>query len=249
MAKAVWLVGLVLLAGHASAADADTAGQLILGQLAPRQQTVLSSEISARIVALPFKEGMAFKAGQSLAQLDCLVGHARLENAQAAAKAAQKKLDIVRRLKSFDSSTIHEEELAEAEAAKADAVVNEQAVIVSKCSLKAPFSGKVAELSVFRYQFVQAGEPLMKIIDDSVLEVEFLAPSVWISWLKPGHAFELKVKETQSMHRAKVVRTGSMVDPVSQTFKVVGQVEERTADLVAGMTGQVILSRSIAGSL
>jgi len=241
MLRTILVIGFVILAGNLSANGLASPKSTILAQLSPRQQTVLSSELSARVESLPLKEGMAFKVGQKLVEFDCLVGRARLEKVRAAAMAAQMKLAVIKRLKEYNSTTELEEELAAAEVAKALADVNEEAAVVSKCTLKAPFSGKVAELRVFRYQFVKAGDPLMKIIDDSVLEVQFLAPSIWFSWLKSGYTFKITVNETQSVHEATVIRVGASIDPVSHTFKVVGRINNRTTDLTAGMTGRIVL--------
>lgn len=241
------VAGLTFLANQAGAAGLVSDGASILAQLSPRQQTVLSSEISARIEKLPLKEGMTFEAGQELVEFDCLVGKARLEKAEATAVAAEKKLAIIQQLQEYRSSTKLEEAVAAAEVAKTAAEVNEESAVVSKCTLTAPFAGKISEINVFRYQFVRAGDPLMKIIDDSTLEVEFLAPSSWLTWLEPGFAFQINVSETGSSHSATVVRVGANIDPVSHTVKVIGQIDERSANLIAGMTGRVLMKPPAGG--
>lgn len=233
------LLGPALIGGGAAASEPLPGETEILAQLAPRQQTVLSSEIAGRIDRLPLKEGMAFKAGQLLASFDCAVEKARVRRAKAQATAARKKLSVAERLLEFNSSTALETEVAAAELAKAQAEVHAEAAIVSKCRLEAPFAGKVAEVSVFRHQFVKAGQPLMRVIDDSALEVEFLAPSSWLSRLRPDQVFDIEVVETGTKHSVRVARLGADIDPVSHSIKVVGEIAERPRGLMAGMTGRI----------
>ena len=91
-------------------------------------------------------------------------------------------------------------------------------------------------------QFVQPGQALLEIIDDSVLELEFIVPSRWLAWLKPGYAFQVRIDETARSYPAKVQRIGARVDPVSQSVKLVAAIDGRFPELIAGMSGQVALS-------
>ncbi|CAK0764628.1 hypothetical protein WCLP8_3730004 [uncultured Gammaproteobacteria bacterium] len=54
----------------------------------------------------------------------------------------------------------------------------------------------MVEQKAREHQYVQAGQPLLEILDDSVLEVEFIAPSSWLAWLKAGASFKVTVEET-----------------------------------------------------
>lgn len=135
-----------------------------------------------------------------------------------------------------------EVDLAAAELAKAQAEVAAQAATVSKCVLTAPFAGKVAALAVHRYQFVQIGQRLMDIVDDSALDFALLVPAAWIGRLRPGLAVRIVVAETGgTIHEARIVRLGAAADPVSRTIKVMGELTARPPILKAGMTGRVLL--------
>jgi multidrug efflux pump subunit AcrA (membrane-fusion protein) len=106
----------------------------------------------------------------------------------------------------------------------------------------APFGGRVAEQKVREQQFVQAGQPLLDILDDSVLELEFLVPSVWLRWLKVGSTFEVQIDETRKTYPAKFTRVGARVDPVSQSVKVAAAISGKFPELMAGMSGKVLLN-------
>ncbi len=59
-----------LLDTTAPAAHASTASEA-RGVLRARDQALLASELSGRIVELPFSEGETFKQGETLARFDC----------------------------------------------------------------------------------------------------------------------------------------------------------------------------------
>jgi RND family efflux transporter MFP subunit len=132
-------------------------------------------------------------------------------------------------------------DVSEAEVQKNQAEVATMATMLSKCSIAAPFSGRVAEQKVREQQYVQPGQAILDIIDDSVLEIEFLVPSKWLAWVKPGYAFQVNIDETRKSYPAKVQRIGARVDPVSQSVKLVAAITGHFPELIAGMSGRVNL--------
>ncbi|HMB48635.1 MAG TPA: HlyD family efflux transporter periplasmic adaptor subunit, partial [Afifellaceae bacterium] len=72
------------------------------------------------------------------------------------------------------------------------------------------------------------------------LEIELLIPSRWLLWLEPDLRFEFSVDETGLKYAATVTRLGGAVDPVSQTIRVFGALEDRPPELLSGMSGTAI---------
>ena len=130
----------------------------------------------------------------------------------------------------------------EAEAAKARAEVTLMNVSLDKCHIAAPFNGRVVEQKAREQQFAQPGQPLLDILDDSVLELEFLVPSRWLTWLKNGYAFQVRIDETGKSYPAKITRLGAKVDPVSQSVKIVAAIDGSFPELIAGMSGKIALT-------
>jgi len=75
-----------------------------------------------------------------------------------------------------------------------------------------------------------------------VLELEFLVPSTWLSWLRVGGALRVHIDETRKSYPARFIRMGARVDPVSQSIKVVAEINGKPAELMAGMSGRVQVS-------
>jgi len=202
----------------------------------------LSAEIPARIDHLTVREGERFKEGQLLVGLDCALQRAQADEARAALGAAEKTKAVNKRMVELNSGGVLEADLATAEAAKAQAKLQSAQVIISKCAISAPFPGRVVEQKVREHQYVQAGQPMLDILDDHALEVEFIVPSRWLAWLKTGGAFQVAVDETAKSYPAKLTRIGARVDPVSHSLKVIGEITGTFPELMAGMSGQVVIA-------
>lgn len=214
----------------------------IRAQLSPRRFTTLAAEIGAKVSRLPVAEGGAFRAGQSLVQFDCGLQRAQLDKARAMLGGSEKTWNANKRLSELNAVGRVELDLSEAEVTKNRAEVSAMGTMLGKCSVAAPFAGRIAEQKVREQQYVQPGQPMLEIIDDSVLELEFIVPSRWLAWLKPGHAFQVAIDEAGKSYPAKVQRIGARVDPVSQSIKLVAAIDGKFPELIAGMSGRVTMS-------
>ena len=221
------------------AASAGLESREIRAQLAPHRFTTLAAEIGARVQRLPVQEGGRFKAGQTLVSFDCSLQQAQLSKARAALSGAEQIWQANRRLSELNSIGKVELNVSEAQVAEHRAELAVMHTLVSKCTISAPFTGRVAESRIREQQFVQSGQAIMEIIDDSVLELEFLVPSKWLSWLKPGFQFTIGIDETGKSYPARLQRIGARVDPVSQSVKLVATIDGRFPELLTGMSGRV----------
>lgn len=220
----------------ASSVAINKDGQLRV-QISSQQQTTLSSELAAKISRLPFKEGDAFKAGQTLVAFDCSLFQAQLSKAQAQLDAARQTLKVNRRLAELNSISSLEVEQAEAKVKETEAETSAMRVTVGKCNLPAPFSGRVAKLQVEQHQYLTQGRPILDIVDTQHLEVKLIVPSKWLAWLSKGTRFAVHVDELNKDCSAKVVRTGARIDPVTQSVSLVAEIEGSPAELLPGMSG------------
>jgi membrane fusion protein (multidrug efflux system) len=214
----------------------------VRAQLAPRRYTTLAAEIGAKINRLPLAEGAAFKQGQMLVQFDCLLQQAQLAKAEAALMAANTAWRGNQKLSDLNSVGKVELDVSKAEALKAQAEVSANRALIGKCQIAAPFSGRIAEQKAREQQYVQPGQPLLEILDDSQLELEFIVPSRWLAWVRTGMAFEVNIDETGKTYPAKVQRIAARVDPVSQSVKLSAVIDGRFSELAAGMSGKVLMA-------
>lgn len=213
--------------------------QEIRAQLTPRRYTTIAAEIGAKISRLPVAEGGSFRAGQVLVSFDCSIQQAQLQKAQAEFDGAEQTYKSNQRLAELNSVGQLELELSRSALGKAKAEVGANQAVLSKCAITAPYPGRIAEQKVREQQYVQPGQALLDILDDSVLELEFLVPSAWLGWLKVGGVFQVEIDETRKTYPAKFIRIGARVDPVSQSVKVAAAIDGKFPELIAGMSGRV----------
>jgi RND family efflux transporter MFP subunit len=170
---------------------------------------------------------------------DCSLQQSLLQKAKAEQNGAQLTVKANQRLLELNSIGQLELDLSRAALDRASAEVGAQQAVLAKCSIQAPYAGRIAEQKVREQQFVQPGQALLDIFDDSVLELEFLVPSHWLGWLKVGQKFDVEIDETKRTYPAKFLRIGARVDPVSQSVKVTAAIDGQFPELIAGMSGRV----------
>lgn len=226
-----------------ASAQEHVADSRIRAQLTSYQQTTLSAEVAANISKLTLREGEQFNKDRLLVKFDCALLNAQLNKAKAAAEVARQGLKVSKRLEELHSISSLEVDQAIAKAKETEAELEAMRVHVSKCSLSAPYSGRIARLHVNEHQYVTPGTPLMDIVDTSRLEVRLIAPSNWLSWLRQGSTFSIQIEELGKTYRAQVVRLGARIDPVSQSLPIIGKIEGDHGELLPGMSGWASFNR------
>ncbi|KZN12268.1 efflux RND transporter periplasmic adaptor subunit [Marinomonas sp. TW1] len=214
-------------------------------QLNAKDRLVLSSQLSGRIKRLTSREGQSFKKGQALVAFDCDIYKAKLDYAQAAEEATEQKRLVAKRLDSLQSISVMEVNQAESDVLMAQAERRIGEVMVERCAIYAPFDGRVVKRLVQQGEFVSEGEPILEVYNRHEYEVVLMVPSRWISDIKIGHTFQVKLDETKQYYNAKVTRLGAVIDPLSQSFTVFGEiVTAPKSDLIPGMSGNAYFSSS-----
>jgi len=222
--------------------DAAAVPQVIRAQLVPRAFTTLSSETAARVDRISHRAGEHFQKGETLVEFDCVTQRAQVAKARAVLKAAEKTYAINKRLFDMKSLSGLELEVSAAEIDKAKADVAMADAMQSKCVVEAPFTGVVVDQKAREFQYTTPGQPLLEVVDDKALELEFIVPSAWLRWLKTGYAFSVAVDETGKTYHAHVELLGGRVDPVSESIKVTGTIDRDAQDLMPGMSGRVVMA-------
>jgi RND family efflux transporter MFP subunit len=211
-------------------------------QIKARQSTQISSEMNARIDQLKLRDGDRFSEGQTLVSFHCTLEEAQLNKAKATLEKAIKTYEVKQRLEELHSIGALELAVAKAEEGEAKAETQIAQAVLSRCVIKAPFSGKVTDVTAKPYQTVKTGDPLLEILDDKELEVEFIAPSKALPELTIGRHFQVTLNETNKAYQGEITRLGGKVDPVSQTIKVYGRIMNKSTELLPGMSGAVELT-------
>lgn len=225
-----------------SAAVAQNTGAAdIRAQLVPQRFATLSAELGVKIARIHVREGERFKAGQALVSFDCSLQEAQLEKAKAQVFATQGTYEGNKSLVKFNAIGDVELRNSEAELLKAKAEQSYLQATVSKCEISAPYGGRAGEWKAREQQFVQPGQPVLEIVDDGSLEVEFILPTYAVAALRSTGKFRVVIEDTKKTYPARFVRAGAKADPVSQTIKVIAVLEGYHPEVIAGMSGKVLM--------
>ncbi|WP_332878706.1 efflux RND transporter periplasmic adaptor subunit [Massilia sp. S19_KUP03_FR1] len=212
-------------------------GGIARGVVRAMHEATLTARISARIDEMPFAEGMAFKKGARLVLFDCERPLAEARAASAALDGQSKQVETNEELDRFNAIGKNELQISLSQRDKARAEAEALAIQARQCEILAPFAGRVAARPARQYESVQAGTPLLKVVDSGSTELDLIVPSQWLAWLVPGTGFQFRVDETGAQLAARVTRVLPSVDPVSRTIRIVATFTKPDARVLPGMSG------------
>lgn len=230
-------------------AQTDNAWHDIRVQVVAHNAANLGSPMSGRLADFPLRDGDRFQQGQTVARFVCGEQEGALAHARALLSEKREIFSTNSKLHSLGTGSGLDFRVAAAQVEEAAAEVQTATAQVENCSVKAPFPGRVAAVSVRPYQFVGLGQPLLEILDDRTLDLELIVPSRWLSWLQPGIRFEVTVDETGRTYFATITRLSGKVDAVSQSIKAYGQFTTPAPELLAGMSGKAELAPPTAAGV
>ena len=227
------------------------------GTVSPRTESVLVPEVSGRIIEVSpsFASGGFFEAGglllridpqdyrQALVQARSAVAQAELRRALELAEAEvarEEWTDLGEG--SATPLTLHEPQLAEAEAAlaAAHAAAEQARRNLERTEIRAPYAGRVREKLVDLGQFVNRGAPMATIYAVDYAEIRLPLPDSDLAFVElplgyrgeqddaSGPEVVLQANFAGRVHewRGRIVRTEGVIDPKSRYVHTVARVRD-----------------------
>jgi RND family efflux transporter MFP subunit len=225
----------------------------VVGSLAPKLSAELKSEYSGTVAEVLVREWVAVRAGQPLARLDSRESEAGLEAAKAALLQAEvaetraarelarahdlKQVGLTTQQGLDDARTACDAATAATAAARAQLRAAETRL--AKAVIRAPFDGVVAFRGVSvgdRVESMGSGPAMFQVVDDRVLELTMVVPSLRLAAVRVGQAVEFTVDALAGRAFAgKVMFINPSVDAASRAGKVMADVENRDGRLKGGL--------------
>lgn len=221
----------------AMAADGNDAAAGLRGIVRSKSRLEISSSLTLPVAEVPVRPGLQFAKGELLLSFDCTKLLAEARAAEASARAADVEHRQKAQLRKYGAAGQGEVDLAAAGAARGKAEVELAAARTAECEIRAPFDGRVVEINAHAHEYPQSGKPLLVILDDRNLEIDLVAPSRWLGWLKQGEGFSFAIDETGKSHVARLSAIGAEVDAISQTVRLTGSFQNNDGSVLAGMSG------------
>jgi RND family efflux transporter MFP subunit len=213
-------------------AEPEVAALIVAGQ-----ETTMSSQMAGRIRQLRVGLGDKVKKGAPLMEFDCSEQRAQFDTADAEYRAARETHLARLRLQALGAAGELEVTVAAAAADKARSQVTLRKAQLAYCGVRAPFAGNVARLRVKASESVNAGQPLVDLVNPASLKAQMFVPASWIAWLKPGTPMSINIRETGQTFKARVSKINSRVDGVSQQLEIEARIEKGQGRLLPGMVG------------
>jgi len=214
-------------------AKVEPAGEIAALILAS-EETVLSSQMAGRIRHVNVGLGDEVKSGATLIEFDCGEQRAQLDAADADYRGARETHIARLKLQALGAAGELEVTVAAAAADKARSQVTLRRSQLAYCHVASPFRGRVARLRVKSSESVQSGQPLVDVVNPSVLKAQVFVPAAWIVWLRPGGV--VTINANGQPYAARISKLNSRVDGVSQQLELEALIENGDG-LVPGMIG------------
>ncbi len=226
------------------------AGQLveyfeISGPVAPVRGAVLSSQESGPVVKLAAAKGQEVLRGEIIVEQDRGILAADLESAVANLKAQSYNVDKVRKLNK--AGKVSQMELLNAEslfeqAKSREAISRER---YKRAAIRAPFDGVIVERYVELGQLLMPGQPVVRIIDPSVLKLEAYLTDQEVGWVSVGTTALVKMGDKGQFAPGTVSWVGLEADRMTGKFKMELEIPNADGHLRSGVIGRARISKNI----
>lgn len=213
-----------------------------VGTVVESSGMAVSFQVPGSISRLYVDEGAKVARGQLLATLD----PATLRQAHASQAAVLRQAaDAYRRYKRLhEQGTISEIQWMEVQskyeqAKAAEAMAREQ---LSHTSVRAPKAGVISDRMVEEGSNVAPGQPIMKLVDVSRVDIRISVPENRVSAVKVGTRAEIKVSALGgATYAGSVTEKGVEANPISHTYEVKMNIANPGSRLMPGMVCDVRL--------
>lgn len=207
------------------------------------ETAAIGAEVNARITHLPQREGDRFRKGDIIVAFDCSKIIAEKAAAIAIYNAHQAIHDNQKKMQRYGAAGTLAVDQARFEMEKAMADVNGLEAKRASCTIHAPFDGRVTEKAAQVHEIAQPNQPLIRIINESKLELVLMVPSAWLARVNPGSRFLVKIDENGETHQARIVQSTGLIDPVSQSARLIAEIVNPASSVLPGMSGTAVFSR------
>lgn len=192
----------------------------VVGTVRPRTRILVEAKISGRIEVLPVALGQTVSKGDVLFQLDAREIQARLDQAIAVRRQAERDLERFTSLLKQEAVTQAEFDAMEARHRVAQAGVTEAETLLGYARVVAPanlvVTRKLAEVG----DLASPGRLLIELEDPEALRLEAEIPEALISRVRPGVKFPVQVSSLARSLEGTVAEVSPSADAASRTFRV-----------------------------
>ncbi|MEM5372386.1 efflux RND transporter periplasmic adaptor subunit [Paraburkholderia azotifigens] len=211
-----------------------------VGSLRAVRGVDVTTEVAGLVREIAFSSGQEVKAGQVLVRLNDDSDRAQLASLQAAAELAQ---TVYKRDKAqFDIQAIAKAQL-DADAAdlkSKKAQVDQQAALVEKKTIRAPFAGRVGITTVNPGQYINPGDAIVTLQAIDPIYADFYLPQQQLGQLQVGQSIVVDTNAYSGRtFDGKVRSINPRVDSTTRNVQIEATVDNHERKLLPGMYANV----------
>jgi membrane fusion protein, multidrug efflux system len=211
-----------------------------VGTLSAVRGVDVTTEVAGLVHSVRFRSGQDVKAGQVLLELNSDSDRAQLQSLQAAADLASTVL--TRDRQQFEAQAVSRAQLDadEADLRVKRANVAQQAALVAKKIIRAPFAGRLGITTVNPGQYVNPGDKIVTLQTIDPIYIDFNLPQKQLAGLSLGQRLTLSSDAFPGQtFPGKVTAINPKVDPATRNIQLEATVDNVKRQLLPGMFANI----------
>src|SRR5690554_3370692 len=214
----------------------------IAGTLNANQSALIRSEMAGIIRDVGVADGQQVKAGDLLFAINHDTQTAEVNRAQANVHLRQQEQDRMKSLFKRNSVSQYDVDKANAELLMSEADLEYAKAELRKAKVTAPFDGVVGIRQVNKGAYVQAGTPLIEIVELNPLYLDFAAPETVLSVMTVGDTVDVIIPAIRQMPVSVIITAiEPSVDALTRSIKIRASVNNDQGILRPGVFARVSL--------
>ncbi len=207
-----------------------------VGSLRAARGVDVTTEIPGLVRSIHFKSGQSVSAGQLLVQLNADADVAQLRALEAAAELAQANYERDKAQYAVQAISKAQLDTAAANVKTSKAQVAQQAALLEKKSIRAPFAGQLGITTVQPGQFLNTGDKIVTLQQIDPIFVDFSLPQQQLPHLKLGQHVRAVVDAYPGRtFSGKLSTIDPKVDPNTRNLQIEAAIVNHKRELLPGM--------------
>ncbi|MEO1658078.1 MAG: efflux RND transporter periplasmic adaptor subunit [Pseudomonadota bacterium] len=213
-----------------------------LGTLLPKEMAELTLNAADRVTAVYFEDGDRVEEGKTLLTLVQREQLAQIEAAEARLREASARYERFAGLVEYDAGSIMEADEARRDMETSRAELRQVQSLLRDRVLVAPFGGLLGFREVSVGSYVQPGDVVTTLIDDSAMRLDFSVPATRLISVRSGTQI---VAETDSLpgqiFRGEITTLNNTIDQATRSVRVRAILPNDDRLLKVGMFMRVVV--------
>lgn len=208
------------------------------GQLEPLRQVEVRAQTGGQVLRLPVDKGARVAKGEVLAELAVDDREAQLSRAQAQVESRRLDLSASEKLGKKGMQAQTQVKAAQAELAAAEAELERLRIDLANTRIRAPFDGVVETRAVELGSLLERGDPVVELVDASVLKAVGHVPQQSAAALALGQQVEVHLLDGRQA-RGRINYLSRVADPQTRSFRVEAEVDNPDGGLLSGVSAEL----------